>query len=185
MASRSKGPRRRSTCPQLHSSLSCPSWPVTCRAVRRHPLALCFLPLSSSLVLTWTGRWYTKGPVCHQNQGVTGGQRAEVEAVPGRGWPHQWSQRPVAPLWRGIEAEKKQERDLHWLALHSSSGDISFVWPLTDPASTPSVGWVRELADNGGPPSQMGVGKIANVVSTIKTDRPQPCLMWPMTSSKA
>lgn len=31
MASRAWRQRRRSTCPQLHSSLSCPAWPMTCR----------------------------------------------------------------------------------------------------------------------------------------------------------
>ena len=61
---------------------------------------------------------------------------------------------------------------------------MSFVLSLTDPAPVPTLGWDRELGDNGGPLSQMGVGKIVNVGSTIKMDRPQPCLMWPMTSLK-
>lgn len=88
----------------------------------------------------------------------------------------------LQPLWRCIETEIKGERDLRWLALHSRSGDISFVLPPTDPAPSSAVGWDREFGDNGGPLSQMGVGKIVSVVSTIKMDRPQPCLMWPMTS---
>ena len=78
-----------------HSAVHLDPWPH--RSVSQPPSALCFLPLSSPLVLTWTGRRYTKGPVCHQNQGspkASGGQRAE--AVPGRGWPHRWCQLPVA-----------------------------------------------------------------------------------------
>lgn len=81
---------------------------------------------------------------------------------------------PCGGAWR---QRKKEERDLRRLALHSRSGDISFVLSLTDPAPIPALGWGREFGDNGGPPSQMGVGKIVSVVSTIKTDRPQPCLM--------
>lgn len=86
------------------------------------------------------------------------------------------------PVETHREREKNEERDLRWLALHSRSGDISFVLSLTDPAPIPALGWGRELGDNGGPLSQMGVGKIVSVVSTIKRERPLPCLMWPMTS---
>lgn len=45
----------------------------------------------------------------------------------------------------------RKERDLPRLALHSQSGDISFVLSLTDPALIPVLGRERELGDNGGP----------------------------------
>lgn len=88
MASRARGHGRRSMHPQLHSSLSCLAWPMTHWAFSQPPSPLCFLPLSSLLVLTWTGHSYTKGPVCHRNQGslkTSGGNRSR--AVPGQGWP--------------------------------------------------------------------------------------------------
>lgn len=78
--------------------------------------------------------------------------------------------------------QKKEERDLRKLALHSRSGDISFVFSLTEPTPIPEQGWSKDLGDNEGPLSQMGVGKIVSVMSTIKMDRPQPCLMWQITS---
>lgn len=70
----------------------------------------------------------------------------------------------------------KEERDLCWLALHSRSRDISFVLSLTDPAPVSALGCGREFGDNGGPLSQMGVGKIVSVTPIIKMDR-QLCLM--------
>ncbi len=128
-----------------------------------------------------------KRPSLSSKPRVTGGQQGPESrgcAQSGMTPPVMSATSWVAPLWRHIETEKKEERDLRWLALHSRSGDISFVLSLTNPAQIPALGWDRELADNGGPLSQMGVGKIVSVVSTIKMERPQPCLMWPMTSSK-
>lgn len=53
------------------------------------------------------------------------------------------------PVEMHSDTEKK-ERDLHRLALHSRSGDISFVLSLTDPALIPARGRAREMVDNGG-----------------------------------
>lgn len=181
MASRARGHRRRSMHPQLHSSLSCLAWPMTHRAFSQPPSPLCFLPLSSLLVLTWTGHGYTKGLVCHRNQGslkTSGGNRSR--AVPSQGWPPtQWCQLPVATLWRCLETEKRVERDLRRLELHFRACDISFVLPLTDLASIPLVGWDTEFGDNGGPLPQMRIEN--NAVYPKNKKKPQPCLMWPMT----
>ncbi len=75
------------------------------------------------------------------------------------------------------DIKKEEERDLHQLALHCRIADISFVLSLTHSTLIPPPGWDRELGDNGGPPSQMGVGKIGSVGSTIKMDKPKPCLI--------
>lgn len=48
-----------------HSAVQPDLWP--CRVFFQPPSALGFLPLSVSLVFTWIGHCYTKGPVCHQN----------------------------------------------------------------------------------------------------------------------
>ena len=108
MACKAKGQRRRSTCPQLHPSLSRPARPMTRGAVSQPPWALCFPPLSPSLVLTWPGCCYTKVQSVIKTQGHQGPQGAgEVEAVPSRGWPHQCCHLPVAPLWGCIVSQKK------------------------------------------------------------------------------
>lgn len=52
---------------------------------------------------------------------------------------------------------KEGERDLHRLALHSRSGDISFVLSLTDPTLIPALEEREEWA-------QMGVGVIVSIV---------------------
>lgn len=110
------------------------------------------------------------------------GQSAEVEAVPSQGWPHQCCQLPVAPLWRCIETQKKRGEG-------------------PSPAGTTFWGWRRFFcfvsdSDRHHPHSSTGegqgvsrqrrssvtdgIGKIVSVMSTIKMDRIQLCLMWPL-----
>lgn len=66
------------------------------------------------------------------------------------------------PVETHRDVEKRGERH-HWLALHSMSGDISFVLSLTHPALIPAQGWDWELGDSCRPLSQMGFGKIVSV----------------------
>lgn len=75
------------------------------------------------------------------------------------------------------------ERDLQGLALHSRSGDISFVFvPIWDPAP--------RFCTRGGTKTQtMGIPcprweLERSSCSTIRPGRPKSCLMWPMTSLK-
>lgn len=113
-----------------HSAVQLDPWPR--RVDSQPPSALCFLPLSSSLVFTWTGHRYTKGPVCHQNQGSPGPAGArELGLCPAEDDPTSNVSYQLHPYW-DAQRPIKMKRDPHWLALHSRSGDISFVLSATD-----------------------------------------------------
>lgn len=99
--------------------------PRPCRAVSHPASALCFLPLSLSLVFTWTGHCYTKDPVCHQNQGSAGAIGArELRLCPAQDDPRLL---PVAPLWRGIEANEERLSHLLCVILHRPCS-YSCIW---------------------------------------------------------
>lgn len=126
---------------------------LTCdprRVFSRPPWALCFLPLSSSLVFTWTRHCCTKDLVCHQNRrssGANGGGGAEGRELRQCPPPKSLNSDVSYQLHPYGDAQRQMKRDRHWLALYFSCGDISFVVFLTEPTFIPALRWDKDLVD--------------------------------------
>lgn len=125
---------------------------LTCdprRVFSQPPWALCFLPLSPSLVFTWTGHCCTIGPVCHQNQrslGANGGTENLGSVHHKKKKKKDFNSDVSYQLHPYGDAQRQMKRDRHWLALYFRCGDISFVVFLREPALIPALRWDKEFS---------------------------------------
>lgn len=168
-----------------HSAVQLDPWPVGPSSSLHRLYVSCHChPLLSS---PGQGTATQKAQSVIKSKGHRGQQRPKS-----RGWscahpgmtPPVMSATSCTPVEIHREREKGRERDLHWLALHFRSSDISFVLSPDRPRLNSCTGVRQGVRRLWGSPFPDGSWKDCQCRVHIKMDRPQPCLMRPMTSLK-
>lgn len=137
--------RRRSTCPQLHSSLSCPAWPLTPQGWL--PASVGFM-FPAIVVLPCLHLDAAKGPGLSSKAGVSGGQPRGRGPSCGRARPRVTPPSVSATSWVPIETRRGGDKNEESLSLARASFQECWHFlcaPVSDPAWVPALGQARRL----------------------------------------